>query len=129
MLWESNSLVPSTSEKVAAIEGNVSWKSGRSKKISLQEKQVFRKCSSSEEVDAVQKFLLRSKELFCRYLYSKQLLHQKKSCSEKNFLFSQSGCSVEVSFLKIRYSEKIAATRKLLFRKRNSLIKAVALKK
>ena len=78
MFWESSS-----SEKVAAIEGNVFWKSGHSKKVALQEKQDFRKCSSSEKADAVQKYLLRIKEVFCRYLYSKQLLHQKSSCSEK----------------------------------------------
>ena len=73
MLWESSS-----SEKIAAIEGNVFWKSGCSKKVALQEKYVFRKGSFSEKADAVQKYLLQLQELFCRYLYSKQLLHQKK---------------------------------------------------
>ena len=78
MLWESSS-----SEKVAAIESNVFWKGDRSKKAALQEEQVFRKCSSPEKAATVQKYLLRSNELFCRYFYSKQLLNQKSSCSER----------------------------------------------
>ena len=80
MLWERSS-----SEKVAAIESNVFWKSDRSKKVALQEKKVFRKCSSPEKPDAVQMYLLRPKELFCRYFYSKQLLHQKVAVPKSNY--------------------------------------------
>ena len=41
----------SSSEKVAAIEGNVFWKSSCSRKTA----HFFPKCSFSEKVDAVQK--------------------------------------------------------------------------
>ena len=60
----------SYSEKVAAMEDNVFWKSGHSEKVALQKKWVVRnivfikngffpKCCFSETVDAVQKYLLR----------------------------------------------------------------------
>ena len=78
MLWKSSS-----AEDVAAREGNVFWKSGRSTKVALQEKKVFCKSGSSEKADVVQRYMLQSKELFSRYLYFKQLLHQKSGCSEK----------------------------------------------
>ena len=62
----------SSSKKVAATEDKVFWKSSRSKKVTLQKKYVmlninflnnsrFPRSSSSEEVDAVQRYLLRKK--------------------------------------------------------------------
>ena len=59
----------SSSEKVAAIEGRIFWKSDRCEKAALQKKYVMRnitflknylflKCSFSEKVDSVQKYLL-----------------------------------------------------------------------
>ena len=47
----------------------------------------------------------------------------RKVTTLNNFLFSISGCSIEVSRRKIRYSKKITAARKWLFRKRDSLKK------
>ena len=77
------------------MESNVFCKSSHSEKVALQKKQAMRntaflknklfpKSHSSEEIDGARNQLLQvKKQLFCKYLYSKQFLYQKGRCSKK----------------------------------------------
>ena len=77
------------------------------------------KCSFSEKADAVQKYLLHNSssalDIFILRSSSKKIT---VVTVVKNFLFSRSGCSVEVSLRKRSYFEKITRGKKWLFWKR-----------
>ena len=123
MLWESSS-----SDKVAAMESNVFWKSGCYKKVALHEKWVFQNFGTSKNADAAQMYLLRSEELFSRYLCSKQIVHKKVAVPRSNCP-KELPVLTKILFLKIRYSEKNDCCKEMTLSKTENFKKAAALKK
>ena len=80
-----------------------------------------------EKVDAVQKYLLWESSSSVDIDILKN--SSAKVTTLKNYIFSRSGYSVEDSFWKCSYSEKINAAKKWLFWKRNFSKKATGSKK
>ena len=120
------------------MEIKVIWKSSSSKKGALHKKicmQIiaFLKIISIqivallEKVDAVQKYLLWESSSSVDIVILKN--SSAKVTTLKNYIFSRSGYSVEDSFWKCSYSEKINAAKKWLFWKRNFSKKATGSKK
>ena len=95
------------------------WKSSSSKKVGkakycFSEKLVFSKCSVSEKVDVVQKYLFRKSSSSVDIFIQNNSSAKKVAVPPKKHLFSRSGYPVEVWRWKSSYSKKITAAKKLL---------------
>ena len=100
--------------------------------IAFLKNYISPKCSFSEKVGTIQKYLTwKSSSFLDIFILNREKQMFRKVTLIKNFSFSKSGCTVEFSFWKRSYSEKItaAARKKYLLRKCNYCVKVVTLKK